>query len=77
MTQPGKDRFPFLSSSGSQATPFDPASEEVETLITRARAHALGTEFLCKGALDAVASTFGVHAFVVDRARETLSGKGE
>ena len=75
MIQPGNDRFPFARRSGSQATPFNPASEEVEALIARAREHTLGTEFLCKGALDAVASTFGVHAFVVDRARETLSGE--
>ena len=46
--------------------------QEAEKLIEAARTHHLGTEFLCKGALDSVAATFKVHAFVVDRARKIL-----
>lgn len=45
---------------------------EVESLISRATDHALGLEFLLRGAHDAVAVTFGVHAFVVDAARDRL-----
>ena len=46
---------------------------EVDDLIQRASNHRLGTRFLLDGALDAVAATFSVHAFVVDAAREVLS----
>lgn len=49
---------------------------EVETLISRARGHALGLDFLLRGAHDAVAMTFGVHAFVVDAARDHLREAG-
>lgn len=47
-----------------------PAPHEVDSLITRAKRHPLGLEFLLNGAHDAVAVTFGVHAFVVDAARD-------
>ena len=45
---------------------------DVETLISRAQGHPLGLDFLLRGAHDAVAVTFGVHAFVVDAARDHL-----
>ncbi|HVG94303.1 MAG TPA: hypothetical protein VND21_07640 [Planctomycetota bacterium] len=45
---------------------------EVHALIDSARRHALGLDFLLRGAHDAVAATFGVHAFVVDAARDHL-----
>ena len=50
-----------------------PTSEEVQNLIERAKSHDLGIEFLVNGSLEAVAATFGVHAFVVDGARDRLS----
>jgi hypothetical protein len=51
----------------------EPTQNEVITLIDRAKSHDLGIDFLSNGALDAVAMTFGVHAFVVDAARDELS----
>jgi hypothetical protein len=45
----------------------------VQDLIVRATAHPLGVSFLLQGAHDAVAATFGVHAFTVDAARERLT----
>ncbi len=61
--------------------PFDairpPASRvappEVQALVDRARSHPFGLEFLRHGAPNAVAATFGVHAFVVDAARDHLA----
>lgn len=53
-----------------------PGAGEVETLISRAQGHALGLDFLLRGAHDAVAVTFGVHAFVVDAARDHLRSVG-
>jgi hypothetical protein len=52
---------------------FTPSADEVDAVIRHADGHALGTEFLRHGALDAVAATFGVHAFVIDAARERLA----
>ncbi len=49
------------------------APEALDSLIAHARAHELGLEFLLEGAPETVAITFGVHAFVVDAARELLS----
>ncbi|MCP3905918.1 MAG: hypothetical protein GY715_20020 [Planctomycetes bacterium] len=49
-----------------------PPAELIQDVIRRAHEHPLGTSFLTEGALDAVAATFEVHAFVVDAARETL-----
>ncbi len=49
-----------------------PNRAEVDALIDQASNHPLGTRFLTEGALDAVAATFKVHAFVVDAAREVL-----
>ena len=51
---------------------YRPTVEEVAILVRQAASHPLGTNFLAKGAIDAVAATFGVHAFVVDEARRRL-----
>ncbi len=51
---------------------YRPTPDEIKELLRRAAGHPLGTEFLLKGALDAVAATFGAHAFVVDAARDHL-----
>jgi hypothetical protein len=56
--------------------PYVPTTDEVAGLIDRAREHPLGTEFLADGALDAVAATFQVHAFVVEAARRSLGAAG-
>ena len=53
---------------------FQPCEDDVKALIAKAEGHELGTDFLATGALDSVAATFGVHAFVVDAARQTLNG---
>ena len=50
-----------------------PTENEVQHLIERTKSHDLGTEFLVNGSLDSVAATFGVHAFVIDAARDELS----
>ena len=50
-----------------------PTETEIQQLIERAKSHDLGTGFLLNGSLDAVAATFGVHAFVIDAARDQLS----
>ena len=50
-----------------------PTSKEIQNLCERAKSHDLGIEFLVNGSLEAVAATFGVHAFVVDGARDRLS----
>ena len=65
--------------AGRHAAPWDvwqasrvrPA--DVIDLIRLADEHELGRDFLQKGAQDAVAATFGVHAFLVDAAREHLA----
>lgn len=51
---------------------YRPTAAEVDLLVQRAAAHPLGTGFLANGAIDAVAATFGVHAFLVDEARLCL-----
>ncbi|MHC5023340.1 MAG: hypothetical protein ACYTGG_05445 [Planctomycetota bacterium] len=56
------------------ATRYQPTPDQVQALIREAAKSPLGTEFLTEGALDAVAATFGVHAFTVDAAREALHG---
>jgi hypothetical protein len=65
--------------SGQRAKPdpagrYTPTAQEVQGLLRRAAAHPLGTEFLAGGSLDAVAATFGVHAFVVEAARRSGPG---
>ncbi len=54
-------------------TTYRPCRADIDALIQRASNHRLGKSFLVDGSLDAVAATFGVHAFVVDAARETLT----
>ncbi len=54
---------------------YRPTVAEVDLLVQRATVHPLGTGFLVNGAIDAVAATFGVHAFVVDEARLRLDGR--
>lgn len=49
--------------------PYQPSAGEVDKLLSRAADHPLGTAFVVNGALDSVAATFGVHAFVVEAAR--------
>ncbi len=46
---------------------------EVIDLIRQADKHELGRSFLEEGAQDAVAATFGVHAFLIDAARQHLA----
>lgn len=60
--------FDAVRHAGSPATPAD-----VHALVERARAHPFGLEFLRHGAPNAVAATFGVHAFLVDAARDHLA----
>ena len=55
--------------------PYRPTDEEIDDLIRRAAAHELGTAYLQRGALDSVAATFRVHAFVVEAARRALEAK--
>jgi len=57
-------------------TSHAPTAPEVQELLRRAEQHPLGTDYLRHGLLDSVAATFGVHAFVVDSARERLTGRG-
>ena len=71
------DRFAQIRAAsaptvGCSGVAFTPSPADVDRLIARARRHPLGLEFLRNGVLDAVAATFGVHAFVVDHARERL-----
>ncbi len=54
-------------------TTYRPSRAEIDALIQQASDHRFGKRFLVDGSLDAVAATFGVHAFVVDAARETLT----
>lgn len=56
--------------------PTEVGAADVQALIQRADAHELGRDFLLEGAQDAVAATFGVHAFVVDAARAHLGDSG-
>ncbi len=54
---------------------YRPTDHEVQTLVRRASAHPLGTRFLLRGSLDAVAATFAVHAHLVDAARQRLESE--
>ena len=58
-----------VSESSQGQTIEDP---DVRALIGEAKEHPLGTDFLVHGCLESVAATFGVHAFVVDKARESF-----
>ena len=55
---------------------YQPSAREIDGLLRRAEDHPLGTAFVLHGALDSVAATFGVHAFVVDAARKQAAGSG-
>ena len=55
---------------------YRPTADDVDGLVHRASTHPLGTGFLVNGAIDSVAATFGVHAFVVDEARRRLCAAG-
>ncbi len=67
----------MTNKSSNQGMPgrYRPTANEVDLLVRRAAAHPLGTGFLVNGAIDAVAATFGVHAFVVDEARLRLDSR--
>ena len=52
---------------------YQPSASEIAKLTQQAANHPLGKKFLVEGSLDSVAATFGVHAFVVDAARESLN----
>lgn len=52
---------------------YKPTATEITKLMKQVADHPLGTKFLVEGSLDSVSATFGVHAFVVDAARESLS----
>jgi len=52
---------------------YQPTASEIAKLMQQAANHPLGMKFLVEGSLDSVAATFGVHAFVVDAARESLN----
>ncbi len=64
----------MTTDSSKQDAPgrYRPTVEEVTVLVRQAASHPLGTHFLATGAIDAVAATFGVHAFVVDEARRRM-----
>ena len=52
---------------------YQASASEIANLMQNATKHPLGKKFLVEGSLDSVAATFGVHAFVVDAARESLN----
>ena len=64
----------MTTDSSKQDVPgrYRPTVEEVTVLVRQAASHPLGPQFLAKGAIDAVAATFGVHAFVIDEARRRM-----
>jgi len=51
---------------------YTPTDEEIDSLIDKAKKHPLGLKYIKEGETDSIASTFAVHAFVVDSAREKL-----
>lgn len=55
--------------------PEDPSV--VERLISKAKKHPLGLEFLASGLLATVAITLGAHAFTVEAARRRLAKEQE
>ena len=57
----------------NQIGKYQPTASEIAKLMQQAANHPLGTNFLVEGSLDSVAATFGVHAFVVNAARESLN----
>lgn len=75
---PARDEIPARD-QGRHAGPWSDwqasqvRKDEVIDLIRKAEQHELGRSFLEQGAQDAVAATFGVHAFLVDAARQHLA----
>ena len=55
---------------------YVPSDHEIADLIAAAASHPLGIQFLLEGELCAVATTFRVHAFTVDAAREHIRAQG-
>ncbi len=72
MTPQNRDQDQTPASDRAVTERYRPTPDEIKGLLSRASGHPLGTEFLLKGDLDAVAATFGAHAFVVDAARDHL-----
>ena len=64
-----------LSDTTGTSDGYHPSKAEIQELLTQASNHPLGTDFLLKGALDAVAATFHAHAFCVDAARDALRSR--
>jgi hypothetical protein len=65
------DRASLLSApEPPNVRPDDPGM--VDRLITRAKKHPLGIEFLASGLLATVAITLGAHAFTVEAARRRI-----
>lgn len=58
---------------GNHATRLEASADAIAQLIGRAERHPLGVTFLRDGSLDAVAATFGVHAFTIEAARARLA----
>ena len=56
---------------------YQPTKGEIAQLMQQVSDHPLGKNFLVNGALDSVAATFGVHAFVVEAARESLNSAAQ
>ncbi|MBI5597909.1 MAG: hypothetical protein HY928_17635 [Elusimicrobia bacterium] len=54
-------------------TGYSPSPAEVDALISRARRHPLGLDFLKNGALEAAAIIFEAHVFAVESARRLLA----
>ena len=68
-----RDAASWQSAHLHAGAPAEVREEAVHDLIQRAEASDHGRSFLVDGSQDAVAAVFGVHAFVVDAARERLS----
>ncbi len=54
---------------------YRPSQAAVDDLISNAKNHELGLDFLRDGAVDAVAATFCVHAYTVHVARDVLANQ--
>lgn len=61
---------------GTKRCAFHARESDAQDLIRRADGHRVGRQLLLRGAQDAVAMTFGVHAFLVDSARDRLVAPG-
>lgn len=62
-------------SSADTRVRYSPTVKEIKSLIKAAEKHPLGLDYLKFGSPDSVASTFRVHAFIVDSARDRLGRK--